>query len=145
MARRTVALGSELITPTKLWLELARFGISGNHETASINNYAEGLKSSSVPILFIGGSKDFLMPPDSVCAASEYPDNLGERVCKIMGKETGCDEDYGHVDLLVGKNVEKEVFPAIDEWLESHDHLSVGKRDSHSTKDPDGSLDVKLA
>jgi pimeloyl-ACP methyl ester carboxylesterase len=145
VARRTVALGSELITPTKLWLDLARFGISGKNETTSTGNYAEGLKSSSVPILFIGGSNDFLMPPESVCAASEYPDSIGERECRIMGKETECDEDYGHVDLLVGKNAEKEVFPVIDEWLRSHNHLSIGKPDSLGTTESEVDLDVKLA
>ena len=30
---------------------------------------------------------------------------------------TGCQADYGHMDLLLGRNVETEVFPHIRDWL----------------------------
>jgi pimeloyl-ACP methyl ester carboxylesterase len=145
VARRTVALASELVTPTRLWLELARLGSSSNNEKDGIRNYAEGLKQCTAPVLFIGGSRDFLMPHESICAVTEYPDNQGERVCKIIGKESGCEEDYGHVDLLVGKKVEEEVFPVIHEWLVTKERASVEEPSSLDIVDPDAGLDVKLA
>ena len=66
-------------------------------------------------------------------------------MCKILGKETGCEEDYGHVDLLVGKMVETEVFPGILEWIETYEREPVGEPESPRIADPEAGLDVKLA
>jgi poly(3-hydroxyalkanoate) synthetase len=44
-----------------------------------------------------------------------------ERECLILGKENGCEEDYGHADLVVGLRAEVEVFPRVAEWLERQD------------------------
>jgi hypothetical protein len=36
-----------------------------------------------------------------------------------FGKEYGNETDYGHVEILMGKNAEKEVYPEILKWLNS--------------------------
>jgi len=36
-----------------------------------------------------------------------------------FGKAYGHADHYGHVDMLMGKNAEKEVFPEILKWLNS--------------------------
>ena len=70
------------------------------------------------PLFFVAGAKDYLVPPSSVAAAydriaSDRKDLL------VLGRDQGQEEDYGHGDLLMGKNVRREVFPRILEWLVS--------------------------
>ncbi len=62
-----------------------------------------------------------MAPPDSVVAACQNGEQTAERKCLIFGKETGCVEDYGHMDLLMGVRTEHEVFPHILTWLDDHD------------------------
>lgn len=38
----------------------------------------------------------------------------------ILSRENGCKHDYNHCDLVIGENVEQEVFIPIKNWLESH-------------------------
>jgi len=62
-----------------------------------------------------------MAPPESVVAACRIGQQTVERKCMIFGKETGCIEDYGHMDLLFGIRVQQEVFPQILKWLDEHD------------------------
>jgi hypothetical protein len=39
----------------------------------------------------------------------------------LLGRETGCQHDYAHHDLLLGKNVHTEVFPLLERWLAERD------------------------
>ena len=39
----------------------------------------------------------------------------------MLGKESGCMEDYGHMDLLVGKRSDKELFPRVIAWIQEND------------------------
>ena len=121
VARKTIALVSTPISPGKLWMDFGRFiktGVFGPEDGAP---YLEGLSESDVPILLIGGSKDFMAPPASVINARKNLNKTTEAECVIMGKESGRLEDYGHVDLMVGIHATEEVFPKILEWLERHD------------------------
>jgi hypothetical protein len=83
--------------------------------------YTEKLPASRVPLLIIGGSRDGLAPEGAVRAADATTGDSGERQSIIFGKNSGCREEYGHVDLLVGKRVQSEVFPVIHQWIENHD------------------------
>lgn len=81
-------------------------------------SYEENLTSVRQPLFLIAGAKDFLAPPESVVAAyerlaSEKKDFL------ILGRQQGQEHDYGHGDLLIGKNCGREVFPRIRDWLAS--------------------------
>lgn len=42
-----------------------------------------------------------------------------------LSRAAGASADYGHVDLLLGKNVEREVFPPIEAWLGVDNALSI--------------------
>jgi hypothetical protein len=82
-------------------------------------DYRKGLEKSVVPTLGIAGSRDLLAPPESVTAAIEA---LGgtDKATRIIGKVSGADEDYGHLDLVLGARAPEEVFPVIAEWIEQH-------------------------
>jgi pimeloyl-ACP methyl ester carboxylesterase len=82
------------------------------------HSYEECLRNVRQPLFLIAGAKDLLVPPKSVEAA--YDRIASDRKdLFILGREQGQEEDYGHGDLLIGKNCSREVFPRIVQWLES--------------------------
>jgi pimeloyl-ACP methyl ester carboxylesterase len=122
-ARKVVALAAELVTSNKIWLTFGRFVESGRFTDPGGRLYLENLPDSEVPILFAGGSKDMMAPEQAVLAACALDrDHSGKRECLVFGKATGCVENYGHMDLLVGERVEQEVFPVILKAMQEHDN-----------------------
>jgi pimeloyl-ACP methyl ester carboxylesterase len=81
-------------------------------------SYEEGLRSVTQPLFLIAGAKDFLVPPKSVAAAY---DRIGSdrKEFVVLGRQEGLEEDYGHGDLLIGRNCTREVFPRVLDWLVS--------------------------
>ena len=81
-------------------------------------SYEQNFSKIRRPLFCIAGSKDHLVPPASVAAAY---DRVGSdrKNFLVLGRDQGQEEDYGHGDLLIGKNVRREVFPRILEWLVS--------------------------
>jgi pimeloyl-ACP methyl ester carboxylesterase len=121
VARKVIALASTPISSGKLWLDFGRFLNTGVFGSETGVPYLENLHESDTPILVIGGSKDLMAPPQAVSAMCKRA-NIGLKAdCLIMGKESGCLDDYGHVDLLVGIRAQGEIFPKILDWLEQHD------------------------
>ena len=68
--------------------------------------------SSSVPILSIAGTADPQCHPEAAAR--------GASRTHVLGKEHGTEHDYGHFDLLMGRNVRREVWPLIGSWLDEH-------------------------
>lgn len=120
-ARKVVALASQLVTSNAIWLNFGRFLGSGLFAPENGKPYLEILPKSNVPMFIVGGTKDLMAPPDSVIAACQAAEHSAERKCRIFGKEAGCVEDYGHMDLLMGVRAEEEVFPHLLNWLNDHD------------------------
>jgi pimeloyl-ACP methyl ester carboxylesterase len=121
IARKVIALASELVTSNKIWLTFGRYIEMGKCAPENGRSYFDGLDRSPAPILFIAGSQDLMAPKaltPQVCSP-EHPG--GRRECMLVGKEAGCSEDYGHMDLLVGKRSDKEVFPRIIGWIQEND------------------------
>ncbi len=83
-----------------------------------VTSYEEDLAFVRQPLFLIAGAKDFLAPPESVAAAYE---RIGseKKAFLILGRQQGEEHDYGHGDLLIGKNCSREVFPRIRDWLAS--------------------------
>jgi pimeloyl-ACP methyl ester carboxylesterase len=122
-----VALASEIVTTSGVWADFGRFVETGRFAPVDGEPYLSGLASTSVPILAIAGSKDGMAHPDAAVATCSMPGLNGERKKLILGMEAGCVEEYGHVDLVVGKRVEKEVFPHIMAWIRDHDPVCNGR------------------
>jgi pimeloyl-ACP methyl ester carboxylesterase len=117
VSRRIFAIASEAAPPCSLWRDHLRFVETGIFGPGDGSRYVDRLPD--VPILSIGGSEDRLAPPGSVEGIPQS-DSV-ERECLVLGKESGCEEDYGHTDLVVGLRAAAEVFPRIADWLERHD------------------------
>ncbi len=117
-ARKLMATVTELVTASSIWLEFGRFVETGTFGPTSSTRYLDPNAQSPVPLLVLAGSKDELAPAAAVIA-DEGPKNK-ERVCKILGREQGDKEDYGHLDLLTGRHCVEEVFPLIRDWIRDH-------------------------
>jgi pimeloyl-ACP methyl ester carboxylesterase len=121
-ARKVVALGAELGASNKLWLTFGRYLETGRFSDPDGRPYLTNLPESQIPLLILGGSKDLMAPEQAVLAACDAAGTRpGRCECLIFGKASGCAEDYGHMDLLVGKHVEQEVFPVILKAMREHD------------------------
>ncbi len=82
-------------------------------------DYAKELSRIRHPFLLVAGSKDFLVMPRDVRAAFG---RLGSKDKKlvVLSKKEGFSHDYGHADLVLGRNVRTEVIPIVLEWLDGH-------------------------
>jgi polyhydroxyalkanoate synthase len=134
-SRMTVALASEIVTSSELWLNFGRFVETQSFGRKTGEPYLENLPASEVPIMVIAGAQDLMAPSDSVVSLCEGAPHAGERISVILGRASGCVEDYGHVDLLVGDRVEEEVFPRILQWIEDHD-TNAASGESGRTEGP---------
>jgi alpha-beta hydrolase superfamily lysophospholipase len=103
--------------PLQLVLELTQQMARGD---ASPYAYEAALDRIEVPVLAIGGSADRIAPPSSVKAAVARLHAPDVRY-REMGVRHGDRCDYGHIDLLVGKNAPEEVFPLLVDFLEEVD------------------------
>ncbi len=81
-------------------------------------DYWAGLSTCRQPALFLAAPRDPLAPPDAVRASFEAWG--GPRTYVEFGREGGHSTDYGHTDLLVGRNAHAEVFPVVSAWLAGH-------------------------
>ena len=83
-----------------------------------MHSYEENLGHIRQPLFLIAGARDLLVPLKSVAAAFDRISSKRKEFL-VLGREQGQQEDYGHGDLLMGKNSNREVFPRILQWLES--------------------------
>ena len=80
-------------------------------------NLTESLGAIKVPCLLIAGGRDELVSPVNVrFVFDEISSELKNYI--VASREYGFEEDYGHGDLLLGKNVDQEMYPIINGWLE---------------------------
>jgi len=121
VARRVLAIASQLVTSTKLWLDFGRFLGTGVFASAGGRPYLKGLEMAKVPVLLASGAKDLMAPPEAVEAARDALAHDGNCTSIVFGKGSGNADGYGHMDLLVGARSEAEVFPALLDWVENFD------------------------
>ena len=72
-------------------------------------DYTDNLKNITVPVLLIGGKQDI---SDKIEDIAETLNHIGSE-----DKEIRILDGYGHVDLLLGKNAEHDVYPLVSDWL----------------------------
>ncbi len=78
-------------------------------------DYRGGLASARAPALFIAGAQDLLAPPAAVEAGFALWG--GEKELWVAGRSAGLGADYGHSDLIFGRNAQEEIFPRVRDWL----------------------------
>jgi len=83
-------------------------------------SYRNHLKDIRSPFLICAGSVDGLTGyPDVHFAFRKISSKKKKFV--LFGKEQGHRTEYGHMDLVLGKNAPREVFPVVADWLNQHD------------------------
>jgi alpha-beta hydrolase superfamily lysophospholipase len=107
--------------PTALLAQLATaFEPGGLRSADGTVCYLDGLVSATAPVLALAGDRDRQCPPEAVAATVDALGSPGSKML-VFGADHGQQDHYGHNDLLIGRRVVHEVFPAIDGWLDLHD------------------------
>ena len=68
------------------------------------------------PIKLIAGSRDAQVAVEAVEYTAEIIGGNADLV--VCGPGGGCEDHYGHWDLLVGRSARHEVWPLVAEWIE---------------------------
>ena len=89
------------------------------------NDWWSGLQKVSLPVLAIGSDGDI---QDPAWACRKLLEQFGSQVRQFLhlGKRQGFSEDFGHVEMLISKGAQREVWPLLQHWLE-HGALPEGQ------------------
>ena len=80
------------------------------------HDWWQGLADVQVPALVVAGAGD-QQDPAWACRALFEQLGSAPKTFLLLGREQGFAEDYGHVDMLVSKPAQAEVWPRIEHWL----------------------------
>ncbi len=81
--------------------------------------YLERAAALRVPTLLLAGSCDPQCPPQAAAATLHALSGVQDKRLLVFGKAYGQVDDYGHLDLAVGKRAESEVWPHIAAFLQA--------------------------
>ena len=88
------------------------FGRFGDSE----RDWWAGLADVRVPLLAAAGAGD-TQDPAWACRKLFEQFGSAQKEYHCLGKADGFSQDYGHVDMLVSKGAQKEVWPLLAAWL----------------------------
>lgn len=113
-----LGLGPE-VEPTGVMLEYVRWkGLGGKWTTRDGRSYHEGMKRVTAPLLAFAAANDTNDPPRG-CRELFDEAASGDRRFVLLGQDQGFSMDYGHVEMIVSKPAQAEVWPLIAGWLEA--------------------------
>jgi pimeloyl-ACP methyl ester carboxylesterase len=82
-------------------------------------DYLEAMrKRTSPPLFVVAGKTDRLGPVQAVRAGFDAWG--GPKQWFIAGEENGLEHDYGHMDLVIGDNAPRELWPRVLSFLDRH-------------------------
>lgn len=81
-------------------------------------DYRAELGRITVPALFLAGPRDALSPPDAVKATCDAVGSRDKQFV-ICSRAQGLRVNYGHFDLVIGREAPNEVYPLVGNWLAS--------------------------
>jgi pimeloyl-ACP methyl ester carboxylesterase len=81
-------------------------------------DYRGAMAHCRQPALFVAAERDLIAPPATVEHAARIWG--GEKAVVRIGVAGKASVDYGHSDLLFGRNAPDEVFPRLRDWLLAH-------------------------
>ncbi len=87
-------------------------------------SYTDNLHRVRVPLLFLSGRADGFVSERMMRDAYDWVSSKDKSIV-IVSKANGYTTDYGHCDLILGKNSKAEVYPVILQWL---DERTAGRR-----------------
>jgi predicted alpha/beta hydrolase len=113
---RLLRLGPE-DEPAGVIEEWFRWNLGGHWRGRDGTPYDERLRELTLPMLVVAGAGDRLWaPPPAVRAVFDRIGSTARRFV-LAGRAFGFREDYGHVDLVVGRSARAEIWPLLTDWL----------------------------
>ena len=88
------------------------FGRFGDSE----RDWWAGLSEVQVPLLAVGATGD-VQDPAWACRKLYEQFSAAPRHFLLLGKAHGFSGDFGHIEMLVSKEAQREVWPLIEHWL----------------------------
>lgn len=102
--------------PIGLALESMRwYGLFGRFGDAE-RDWWGGLSEVRVPLLAVGAEGDH---QDPIWACRKLYEQFGSELRQFisLGREHGFTENFGHVEMLVSKSAQTQVWPLVERWL----------------------------
>lgn len=97
------------------------------HRLGGLHGYAGAFEHLDLPLLIIAGTKDDLAPPASVRPAYELSASR-DKTYRAFPR--------GHIDLLVGRDTPRTIWPLIEAWLKQR--ARAGAVDPAASRRPTG-------
>ncbi len=115
MANVMADLWRGVMTQLEEWIRTDRFTSSVTGEDLR----TPSLELEDVPTMVVGGSEDKLAPLHST---QKFFTELRahDKELVLVGKAFGCEVEYGHGDLLVGRDAPRDVYAPVLRFLERH-------------------------
>ncbi|MEE2788315.1 MAG: alpha/beta hydrolase [Myxococcota bacterium] len=106
--------------PTSLIMQLGDWYVDGGFtDSSGQKSYSKALATIEAPTLLIVGNKDFLTPPADIQYVYDALSS-SEKKLVVLSRANGCRYDYGHIDPILGRYAQDEVWPLIKGWFEAH-------------------------
>lgn len=119
-ARRLAAHGTSDISATAFG-QIARS--TAERRLTSVDgrvDYTAQLGRITAPLFLVAGAADGLAPPGLLMQVFDAVGAADKRL-EVAARANGYLNDYGHLDLVVGRHAPAEIFGQVARWIAAHD------------------------
>jgi pimeloyl-ACP methyl ester carboxylesterase len=102
------------------WLEQDVF--TAIVQRRDIRGAMSGIKT---PVLLVTGPHDELAPADAMEATRDLLEGTQDKKLLIASRMAGMSTNYGHLDLLLGRGVRRDIFTHLLRWLDDHSGVEI--------------------
>jgi pimeloyl-ACP methyl ester carboxylesterase len=88
-------------------------------ETRGGRSYWAGVRQIEVPLLAFAAANDHNDPAEG-CRALFDAVGSRDKQWVLLGVAEGFSHDYEHIEMIIGKDAQAEVWPRIGDWLQAH-------------------------
>ena len=114
--------------PLSLLREFARwYDNKTMSDRYSMFDFTDHLERITTPLLIVAGSKDGLTPARDLERVYSRVASADKQF-RVIGTAYGCERDYCHADLVLGRYAPIDVYPLVTQWLDEHRDLSPRRR-----------------
>jgi len=116
---RLLGLGpeDELSGVMEQWMD---WNLRGHWTGRDGTEYGTAISNLRLPLLFIAGTGDHRFAPPDACRGLFERAGSPDKLFVEAGRDTGFSRDYGHVELVVSRDAQGEIWPLLADWLAAH-------------------------
>jgi pimeloyl-ACP methyl ester carboxylesterase len=113
--------------PASVAIEAMRWhGLFGRFRSSE-RDWWSGLNDVQVPVMSVTATAD-KMDPAWACEKMLQHFGSSSKELLLLGKQQGFSSDFGHVEMLISKEAQREVWPLIRQWLEKNSHQPASEQ-----------------